>query len=59
MFLTFNDNGPSVSELGFRGEWLKRRVGDHVKARGKSGNIWEFGECQQQSSRTHGLMTCV
>ncbi|CAE6481493.1 unnamed protein product [Rhizoctonia solani] len=42
LFLTFNDNGPSVSELGFRGEWLKRRVADHVRARGNSGNVWEF-----------------
>jgi glucan 1,3-beta-glucosidase len=44
MFLTFNDNSPAVSELGFRGEWLKRRVAEHVKARGKSDNVWEFGK---------------
>lgn len=42
MFLTFNDNHPAVSELGFRGEWLKRRVAQHVQARGGSGNVWEF-----------------
>ncbi|EUC66853.1 glycoside hydrolase family 5 protein [Rhizoctonia solani AG-3 Rhs1AP] len=42
LFLTFNDNGPSVSELGFRGEWLKRRIADHIRVRGKSENIWEF-----------------
>ncbi|CAE6462125.1 unnamed protein product [Rhizoctonia solani] len=42
LFLTFNDNGPSVSELGFRGEWLKRRVADHIRVRGKGENIWEF-----------------
>lgn len=44
MFLTFNDNGPSVSELGFRGEWLKRRVAEHAQARGSSANLWEFGK---------------
>ncbi|KAB5592354.1 hypothetical protein CTheo_4178 [Ceratobasidium theobromae] len=42
MFLTFNDNGPAVPELGFRGEWLKRRVEEHVRARGRSENVWEF-----------------
>ncbi|KAG8687702.1 hypothetical protein FRC08_011844 [Ceratobasidium sp. 394] len=42
MFLTFNDNNLAVSELGFRGEWLKRRVTEHVRARGSSENVWEF-----------------
>ena len=44
IFLTFNGNGPSVSELGFRGEWLKRRVAEHAQARGSSANLWEFGK---------------
>ncbi|QRV91359.1 Cellulase (glycosyl hydrolase family 5 protein) [Ceratobasidium sp. AG-Ba] len=42
MFLTFNDNNLAVSELGFRGQWLKRRVAEHTKARGSSANVWEF-----------------
>jgi len=42
LFLTFNDNNLAVSELGFRGEWLKRRVAEHARARGSSENVWEF-----------------
>ncbi|KAG8696054.1 Glucan 1,3-beta-glucosidase 3 [Ceratobasidium sp. 395] len=42
IFLTFNDNNLAVSELGFRGEWLKQRVAEHVRARGSSENVWEF-----------------
>jgi len=34
----------SVCELGFRGFWKKKRVGEHVAKEGSSGNLWEFGE---------------
>lgn len=33
-----------VSELGFLGQWLKRRVTEHAVSHGKSKNIWEYGE---------------
>lgn len=36
--------GTSVSEIGFRGQWAKRAIPAHVKEKGKSGNLWEFGE---------------
>ncbi|KIJ52830.1 glycoside hydrolase family 5 protein [Sphaerobolus stellatus SS14] len=45
MFLSFSpqslvDN--SVSELGFVGQWLKRRTAEHVADKGKSKSLWEF-----------------
>ncbi|EIW78117.1 glycoside hydrolase family 5 protein [Coniophora puteana RWD-64-598 SS2] len=42
-FFSFDDESlTSVSEMGFRGHWLTRRVSDHVHASGKSKSIWEF-----------------
>jgi glucan 1,3-beta-glucosidase len=33
----------SIPELGFKGPWLKVRLGEHTAAKG-TGNLWEFGE---------------
>lgn len=38
------DVGSAVPEIGFKGQWAKRRAGVHVRERGKNGNVWEFGE---------------
>ncbi|EJC98279.1 glycoside hydrolase [Fomitiporia mediterranea MF3/22] len=40
-FFSF-DLGSSISELGFKGQWAKRRAFTHAKEKGHSGNIWEF-----------------
>jgi glucan 1,3-beta-glucosidase len=37
--------GSSVSELGFKGEWTRRRVREHAKESGVGANMWEFGKC--------------
>lgn len=34
-----------VSELGFVGQWLTRRVSEHCSDHGTSKNVWEFGVC--------------
>lgn len=46
LFFTFKPNGPAepcVSELGFVGEWLKRRRAEHVSEKGHNQYVWEFG----------------
>ena len=43
LFFTFS-GGSSISEIGFMGEWLKRRVAEHVTAKGASDLLWEYGE---------------
>lgn len=43
LFFEFSPGASNaVSELGFIGEWAKRRSVEHVREKGK-GNIWEFG----------------
>lgn len=47
LFFSFKPNVPTetcVSELGFVGEWLKRRRMEHVSDNGDSPNIWEYGQ---------------
>ena len=34
----------SIPELGFPGQWCKRRLSGHVKEKGSSNNLWEYGE---------------
>lgn len=43
MFVTF-PKGSTSSELGFRGEWLKRRTARHARDCGSSEFLWEFGK---------------
>lgn len=47
MFLSFKPASqvemPS-SELGFIGQWKKRRTAEHIAEKGKGKNVWEFGE---------------
>jgi len=33
-----------VSELGFQGQWVKRRTEGHILSRGNGKAVWEFGE---------------
>ncbi|KAH8108792.1 glycoside hydrolase [Phellopilus nigrolimitatus] len=40
-FFSF-DLGSAVPELGFKGQWAKRRAHAHSKEKGHSKNIWEF-----------------
>jgi hypothetical protein len=43
-YLFFNfAAGSSVSELGFKDEWAKRRLAEHASDKGKT-NLWEFGK---------------
>lgn len=35
--------GRSISEIGFKGQWAKRRAAAHAQEKGHSGSIWEFG----------------
>lgn len=46
MFVTF-PKGSTSSELGFRGEWLKRRTARHARDTGSSEFLWEFGELSE------------
>jgi glucan 1,3-beta-glucosidase len=32
----------TVSELGFRQRWMKRRASEHAKTRGSGPQLWEF-----------------
>jgi glucan 1,3-beta-glucosidase len=32
----------SVSELGFRQRWTKRRAGEHARIKGTGPQLWEF-----------------
>ncbi|KAG8926337.1 Glucan 1,3-beta-glucosidase 3 [Tulasnella sp. 417] len=41
MFVTF-PKGSTSSELGFRGEWLKRRTARHARDCGSSEFLWQF-----------------
>lgn len=34
--------GQTVSEIGFKGQWAKRRAFAHGREKGHSGSIWEF-----------------
>ena len=46
LFFCFTPNAvvePQVSELGFVGQWLKRRMLEHASDHGTSKNVWEFG----------------
>ncbi|KAG8905061.1 Glucan 1,3-beta-glucosidase 3 [Tulasnella sp. 403] len=43
LFITF-PHGTSMSELGFRGEWLKRRNARHARDRGASNFTWQFAQ---------------
>lgn len=49
-FLTarVEEHGGSVCELGFKGFWKKKRVGEHAVKEGSSGNLWEFEHGHQQ-----------
>ncbi|THH11948.1 hypothetical protein EW145_g355 [Phellinidium pouzarii] len=40
-FFSF-DLGSSISEIGFKGQWAKRRAQAHCRGKGDSGNIWEY-----------------
>lgn len=55
LFFMFRPNGsgaaPCVSELGFVGEWLKRRRAEHVSDNGHSQHIWEFDHGFRQGLR--------
>ncbi|TDL25342.1 glycoside hydrolase [Rickenella mellea] len=37
-----SDQGSSISELGFKGQWVKQRLVEHVKEKGSSNNLWEY-----------------
>ncbi|KAL5523241.1 EXG3_1 [Sanghuangporus sanghuang] len=41
IFFSF-EVGSAVPELGFMGQWAKRRAFTHTREKGHSGNIWEF-----------------
>lgn len=47
LFFQFAQDAPGVerpaSELGFVGQWLRRRTVEHVLDYGGSKNVWEFG----------------
>ena len=43
IFLGFS-YGSSVTELGFYGEWVRRRINEHASRHGASSNLWEFGQ---------------
>lgn len=49
--------GLSLSELGFKGQWAKRRAYTHSKEKGHSGCIWEFGASSVTS--VHALFLIV
>ncbi|KAG8965807.1 Glucan 1,3-beta-glucosidase 3 [Tulasnella sp. 419] len=34
--------GPAISELGFRNQWIRRRLNEHEQEKGSSGLRWEF-----------------
>lgn len=44
--------GSTVSELGFKGEWVKRRARTHTEVKGKSQNIWEFSKFRLSQEAT-------
>lgn len=39
-----------ISELGFSGQWKKRRTHEHVSEKGNSKNVWEFGKFSHSAS---------
>jgi hypothetical protein len=43
LFFTFSGN-TSLSEIGYKTEWIKRRVAEHASAKGGGEFLWEFGE---------------
>ncbi|CAG7849291.1 Glucan 1,3-beta-glucosidase 3; AltName: Full=Exo-1,3-beta-glucanase 3 [Serendipita indica DSM 11827] len=51
LFFTFSGE-TSLSEIGYMGEWLKRRVAEHVSAKGSSDLVWEYEHGFQQGYAT-------
>lgn len=43
LFFNFKCGG-SLTELGFKGEWTRRRLAEYVAAHGGSSYNWEFGK---------------
>jgi len=43
LFFNFKPGG-SLTELGFKGEWTRRRLAEYVAAHGGSSYNWEFGK---------------
>lgn len=43
LFFSFPGNS-SLSEIGYMAEWKKRRVAEHVAAKGGGEFVWEFGK---------------
>ncbi|KAG9052808.1 Glucan 1,3-beta-glucosidase 3 [Serendipita sp. 407] len=41
LFISFPGN-TSLSEIGYKTEWTRRRVAEHIAAKGNSDFIWEF-----------------
>ncbi|CAG8611959.1 10008_t:CDS:1, partial [Acaulospora colombiana] len=42
LFFSFPGN-TSLSEIGYKAEWTKRRVAEHAAAKGGGDHLWEFG----------------
>ncbi|KAF8528533.1 glycoside hydrolase [Hysterangium stoloniferum] len=42
----------SVSEIGFIGQWLQRRIAEHLAEKGNSKYVWEFEHGFQQGAKT-------
>ena len=34
----------TITEIGYKGPWTKRRSAEHAQEKG-GGNVWEFGAC--------------
>ena len=49
LFFNFKRGG-SLTELGFKGEWTRRRLAEYVAAHGDSSYNWEFGKSRRSIS---------
>lgn len=46
-FFSIDLGHPGVSELGFKGQWVKSRAAAYSRQKGPSSNMWEFGKDSQ------------
>lgn len=58
LFFNFKRGG-SLTELGFKGEWTRRRLAEYIAEYGSNSYNWEFGKSRRSIIAACPLNFCL